>query len=295
MNDKKQFLDSLSPYIRNIGVQGSYQWKTRQRSIYDYQWMLCVRGKAFYKDSHGTYELNKGSLLLIEPGIKHNFWFEDDKPCDIKWIHFDFEYEENVYDLERLISSDRRDLFSDELAEEQLIRKHYQVLNDLGFTRVIQVQNIHQINKYFEEIAKCYMVHKQTWQLVAKANWLLIMEQLISEQTKAEPLLNVNDKFAQVKEYIDLNYNLKISRHGLANYFGYNPDYFGKMFKEEMKKSLSTYINEVRLKKAINLLQNSEFSIDYISELVGFSDIYYFSKKMKSVTGQTPSQWRKGN
>ncbi|MDY3979684.1 MAG: helix-turn-helix transcriptional regulator [Tidjanibacter sp.] len=52
------------------------------------------------------------------------------------------------------------------------------------------------------------------------------------------------------------------------------------------------YINNMRMQRAIELLQSSSKSISEIALEVGFSDHAYFSQVFKESTGFTPSEYR---
>ena len=78
----------------------------------------------------------------------------------------------------------------------------------------------------------------------------------------------------------------------LADQLHVNYYYMSQLFKKEMKISFSDYIWTLRLKKAKDLLRNTELSIDEISAAVGYFNSSSFRRKFKVETGMTPSQFR---
>lgn len=68
-----------------------------------------------------------------------------------------------------------------------------------------------------------------------------------------------------------------------------------KMFYAHLGCTVSEYINSKKVKKASELLINSEISIAEISERLGFSTQQYFSKTFKKIKGVSPLQFRKNN
>lgn len=68
-----------------------------------------------------------------------------------------------------------------------------------------------------------------------------------------------------------------------------------KMFHTHLGCTISEYINSKRVKKATELLINSEMSVAEISEKLGFSTQQYFSKTFKKIKGVSPAQFRKNN
>ena len=65
------------------------------------------------------------------------------------------------------------------------------------------------------------------------------------------------------------------------------------VFNRETKQSISTYINQRRVDKAIELLETSNASIEDVASFVGFSDMNYFTRVFKGIKGMTPSDFRK--
>lgn len=288
-------LDALTPYIRKAGEQGGVEWKGKTRRIYDHQWMFCTAGKGYYEVHDKTYDLLPGTLLLIEPGVYHSFWLDDTMPSIIKWVHFDIEYRKDVYDLDAMLNAGAGHLFDKQLVNEELLRKSYTFDGTIELPIVMVFDEVHEIGLLFDDIFRAYTRHLMSWQLKARAGWLLIMERVIDQLTegkKTSVATDPSDLIKDVCHYIGNNYHHKLTRQSLANYYGYNVDYLGKLFKVETQRSISVYINDLRLEKAKYLLGNTKLSIQNISELVGYSDVFYFSKKMKTVTGLSPSEWR---
>ena len=60
----------------------------------------------------------------------------------------------------------------------------------------------------------------------------------------------------------------------------------------ELDSSFQAIFDEVRMKMAIQYLQNSETSLDEISEFIGFSDYNNFRKAFKRWTGHPPTFYR---
>ena len=97
---------------------------------------------------------------------------------------------------------------------------------------------------------------------------------------------------ADVKEYLDQNYHVKITLDELEERFYINKYYLTKVFKEQYGQSITNYILNVRITKAKQLLRFSEKSIEQIGYEVGLGAPHYFSQTFKSVEGVPPSKYR---
>jgi two-component system response regulator YesN len=73
-----------------------------------------------------------------------------------------------------------------------------------------------------------------------------------------------------------------------------NEDYFSRLFVKKCRRKFSTFLLEVRIGLAKNLLQyNPEMKISELTELLGYSsDGQYFSKTFKKLSNMTPTEYR---
>jgi len=99
-------------------------------------------------------------------------------------------------------------------------------------------------------------------------------------------------KMEEAVSYIEKNYSEEISRESLAKKMNMNSDYLGRMFKKMTDKNLADYINECRLKKACELLINSDDNIIDIAFSVGFESLPTFYRVFKKIMNETPINYR---
>ncbi|OUN21073.1 hypothetical protein B5G34_12000 [Flavonifractor sp. An82] len=79
----------------------------------------------------------------------------------------------------------------------------------------------------------------------------------------------------------------------VADYVGYSPSHFSKVFKEEMGCGFRAYLNQLRVERSRVLLLSSNLSISEICERCGFEDPSYHCKVFKKLIGVTPDKYRK--
>lgn len=96
----------------------------------------------------------------------------------------------------------------------------------------------------------------------------------------------------RVLEYIDGNYEKKISLDELAGQAGLNTRYFCTFFKAMTGRNCLDYINLVKMEKAAAMMQTGEMRVGEIAWSVGFSDSGYFSRLFRRYMGLTPSEYR---
>ena len=94
--------------------------------------------------------------------------------------------------------------------------------------------------------------------------------------------------------YIAEKYSEPIHIQDIADFCGLDRSYLSKLFKEVTGYSPQRYLLTYRIKKAKELLESTELSIQHVSYSVGYNDPLAFSKFFKQETGLSPTQYRNG-
>lgn len=103
---------------------------------------------------------------------------------------------------------------------------------------------------------------------------------------------NLQPAIRNCQEYIHQNLHNKIKLDDLARICGLSTPYLSSLFKEEVGKTISAYILELKIKTAQELLVDSKRSSKNIAFLLNFSSQSYFIRCFKRVTGLTPREYR---
>lgn len=95
------------------------------------------------------------------------------------------------------------------------------------------------------------------------------------------------------KEYIAANFARDVSLETISQVCHCNSSYLSCIFKKKTGKSVSEYVNVVRINRAKLLLWVSPMSVTQISYEVGYNDSGYFSRVFKKHLGVSPDVFRK--
>lgn len=95
------------------------------------------------------------------------------------------------------------------------------------------------------------------------------------------------------KRYIRSYFNMPLSLKEISEYVGMNENYFSDYFKKYTTLSFKQYQTDLRIRHAKQMLLDKQYTMDDISDAVGYIDVKYFSRVFKQVTGITPSEYRK--
>ena len=105
---------------------------------------------------------------------------------------------------------------------------------------------------------------------------------------------HIDQLASQVVHQIEQSYtDSDLSPTRIADSLGMSSAYLGRIFRESTQISISQYLNQTRIRRAEELLRETEQPVETVAGLVGFSNPKYFYVVFKNITGQTPLQFRK--
>jgi len=84
----------------------------------------------------------------------------------------------------------------------------------------------------------------------------------------------------------------KINQNSVSQAVYLSSSYFSKLFKDITGYNFTEYLNQIRIQKAKELLEQDSVSIDEIPTAVGFLNRSYFGKVFRQITGITPKHYR---
>lgn len=226
----------------------------------------------------------EGDLVLMGPNLPH-IWQNDSiyylkkKGYRVKAtvIYFSPVYLQNITDdplviktIENLLTKASRGLFFKGLLQKELKEKILAMENENGLKKVSSFLNIIDT-----------LAHSNDYEFLA------------SEGYKNSYTAKDTNRFNDVYQFIITNFHRTISLEEIALVARMSPTAFCRYFKNHTQKSLTWFINEVRIGHACVLLQKKEYSITDICYECGYNNLVNFNKFFKAITGSTPSDYRK--
>lgn len=132
----------------------------------------------------------------------------------------------------------------------------------------------------------CYSIPQLKNLLKTELGSYLDMSREAIEAESAKPV-------RQAKQYISEHYSEKIVLEDIADIVDLNPVYFSVLFKKETGTNFSTYLVNVRIEKAKEMLCSTNETIAAVGEKVGYRDSRYFSQIFTKMVGVKPVLYRK--
>jgi len=123
-------------------------------------------------------------------------------------------------------------------------------------------------------------------------NYFLELALLIFKYKAENQISSTNKVISQVNKYIEENVGEDISLVRLGEVVHFNPSYLSRLYKQVTGKTLSEYITEVRVRKAMEMLKQKDLKIYEVANKVGFKKPSYFTRFFKKITNMTPQEYR---
>lgn len=109
------------------------------------------------------------------------------------------------------------------------------------------------------------------------------------------PLREYSPLVQRAMDYIRNNLSIQLSTSQIANVFFVSESKLRTHFRKETGISIGKYIDKLVFIKAKHLLMDKTLPISQISQMLGFGDQFYFSRRFREFFRQTPSGFRKDN
>ena len=99
----------------------------------------------------------------------------------------------------------------------------------------------------------------------------------------------------EILSFLESNYSKNIQVEDIAEFCKLDRSHVSKIFKNIIGMTLREFLLRFRMNKACELMKSSNYSIEQISSMVGYSSMFNFSRSFKSLIGKSPSHWRVEN
>ncbi len=108
-----------------------------------------------------------------------------------------------------------------------------------------------------------------------------------------QPELGDDPRFMEVKQFIKDNLSRDVSVAEMAEISGLSRSHFTRLFSETEGVSPNTYLENLRLKTAVQLLRAGLMTVAEAACSCGYYDVNYFCRVFKKRMGLTPGEFRK--
>ncbi len=267
--------ENLEQYVDDqivFGISSEFTDLTEMRNRYE--GALAAAELSFYGFSRTTYREEEVSRQVPA------FVFSTDK-----W-NTDEDLSVFAAELEQLLLDARRKRMDVTLFKEQLI----QSLNWMVY-QIIQENRVRQefIDEWNQNSRLISLITGSVNMDYMKENimdWIGKFRMAVHNELAA-------DEFAEIMRYIEQHLRDKIVLADLAEVGCMSTATMCRKFKERSGTTIVQYINERRIERAKQLMNNKNYTLAQIADEVGFSNENYLIRVFKKVTGITVGDYRR--
>ena len=126
----------------------------------------------------------------------------------------------------------------------------------------------------------------------ALRNWFILKMSAACRNVTEKKVEKSTKVVEDAKAFINKNYNKDISLDDVSREVNISPYYFSKIFKDDTGEGFIEYLTNIRIEKAKSLIQDTDYSMREICQMVGYTDPNYFSRAFKKKVGVTPTEFK---
>lgn len=144
-----------------------------------------------------------------------------------------------------------------------------------------------------EELDKKRPYYKEIITSAIREFWFLLKRELPRSPKTGDDSRRTRmlEDFQELLDYIDHHFTENLTLEDAANRMHFSPGHFSKTFKKLMGMNYVTYLNMVRIERAVQLLGQGQYRMTDIALECGFSNIRNFNRVFKEITGYTPTEF----
>lgn len=254
--------------LYEIGIQRcapSYSFGPIIRDRYILHYVF--EGEGVLRIDDKEFKVKSNSFFLLPPDVLVQYQADEKKPWQYAWIHFHGF-------------------------------KSTEIVRSIGMTRKEPVYVPIEENSQLKDAVINLIMYKENE--YACIGYMYILFDKMNRWTrhvekKAGTNLRTINYMREPIQYINTKYCESIMVQQIADHCGVDRAYLSKIFKYATGKTLQEYLIQFRIKRAKQLLKDTDLSVKYVSYSVGYNDPFTFSKVFKKQEGVSPSVWRKNH
>ena len=267
MEYMRQFLENCTVSV--LAAQLTHCWDTWQETNYTpfyNKFYFIQSGSGELTVDGKIYHPQPGELFLMPAGIVQSYRAIPGNPYTKYWCHFTAE-------------SSGVPLF-----------------DAIRTPLCVRPGNSDALIALFEELIACHKTDDAVSPLLQKSLMLKILAVFLEEAaaqgisyTESVP----SEQIHLITDYIATHLQEEITLESLAALVHFHPNYFISFFRKYFGMPPLRYVSEMRMERAKLLLKTTSDSIADIAEATGFHGACHFSRRFKTCTGYSPSDFRR--
>lgn len=229
------------------------EWIYPRREGNCFEIIYAVSGNIFLREDDKEYLLKSGDLIVLHPGKKWEGTQGSFGRTSFYWAQFDTD-------------------------AEDLIPENY----------FCSFEN-NELTSQFDGLLHSAHTPEEP-PFIADSKLLIILNEIKKNalDSAQKPPQFIRD----VAEWIRINSDKRLTVELVSKLFGYNSDYLSGVFNDFYGLGLKEYINEQKILRIKDLLLNTNYSVKYLADILGYANENQFINYFKYHTGLSPTKFK---
>ncbi len=226
---------------------------------------INLEGKSIYTNKDKKYDLDdEGMIAVVNANTIHSCNPINKTPNLYYMMYLDEKW---CCGIQNSISSDIENFkaFPEDILDDKKLYLEFKILCENLFSEISYMEKEDALIDFFTKL----------------------FSQYINESK--EPI--EDERFEEIKEYLNENYQENISLDELSKKFDLNPFYIIRLFKTNLNITPHSYLLNVKINKAKEFLKEGYSIVDTALEC-GFSDQSHFHRNFLKIVATTPKEYK---
>jgi AraC-like DNA-binding protein len=238
--------------------------------------IYVIHGASYVGIDKQFIRIKKNDCLLIFPGVTHNYLLRENESCKVIDLTF------KPGDLSIFSPLDLR----------ENLRFLYELKNpNIDYLRFLDNGEIKGTLEHILFQCEHPTQHSNILLKIYFCELYVLLSKVIGEKRDLGKLKNQH--VANGLDYLANFYNTQLTTGEIARQVGLSSRQFSRLFAQELGMTVQEYLGILRIKKAKDLLQNSDMNITRIAYSLGFNSSQYFITCFKRIEHVTPKIYRR--
>lgn len=262
--------------------QVSDSWIVPFEKHYAFECIYILDGQEFAKIYDNIYTLKTGDFLIIPPEFLHQVWAD----YNLKYFCFHFDIDDPTLKVQLIKGLNfhypKRSSLTTDLKSHLLKLDALASLSSYDFdTKMIIQIELSKILQIFYQSTESPQNNNAT----TSTEYARIMADFLKEKMTNQVLSYIKNGHLSDTELATVS--ASIQKVGISSGYGF------RIFKETFGISPRQYLSKLKINEAKKLLVKPQYSINDISEALGYTSVANFSRQFKRWVKISPSSFRK--
>lgn len=249
----------------------------------DFEVYYMVEGTLKIQVKDEVLTLNEGEYLLLSPGVVHHTLYDPLLKNKYLVMVFDFQKSGNV-------------VAGSEASQHNITKNLKSILEEAAQKTYSMGRDVHDVGHYIEHMTFEVQSNNFGWRAMLNNYYVLFVFGILRNVSSLNENVqqnNYENAAMRINKFLGEHYHEDITLQDVAGELYCTPRHVNRLFTQYFNSSFGKTLSRYRGNYAKNYLVETDYSIERIAELVGYSSANTLFRLFKEQEGITPGEYRK--